>query len=108
MYGDTPQGNQMLIARRLVERGVRFVQVWAGGWDHHNDIEGNLPKRARRNRRPVAALLTDLKQRGLLDRTLVIWGGEFGRTVTYDRNGNDNPAAIIITRRSAPGWPAAA
>jgi hypothetical protein len=91
LYGDTPQGHQLLIARRLVERGVRFVQVWAGGWDHHQDIEDRLPASAEEIDRPAAALLTDLKQRGLLDSTLVIWGGEFGRTVTRDRNGNDNP-----------------
>ncbi len=91
MYGTSAQGNQLLIARRLVERGVRFVQVWAGGWDNHNDIEGNLPKRAEEIDGPVSALLADLKQRGLLESTLVIWGGEFGRTVTYDRNGNEKP-----------------
>jgi hypothetical protein len=91
LYGDTPQGRQLMIARRLVERGVRFVQVWAGGWDHHQDIEDRLPDSAAEIDTPAAALLTDLKQRGLLDSTLVIWGGEFGRTVTKDRNGNDNP-----------------
>jgi hypothetical protein len=90
-YGDTPQGKQLLIARRLVERGVRFVQVWAGGWDHHDDIEDRLPASAAEIDKPAAALLDDLKQRGLLENTLVIWGGEFGRTVTRDRNGNDNP-----------------
>jgi hypothetical protein len=91
MYGDTPQGRQLLIARRLVERGVRVVQVWAGGWDHHEDIETRLPASAAEIDTGAAALLTDLKQRGLLDSTLVIWGGEFGRSVTRDRNGNDNP-----------------
>ena len=91
LYGDTPQGRQLLIARRLVERGVRFVQVWAGGWDHHEDIDNRLPTSAAEIDTPAAALLTDLKQRGLFDSTLIIWGGEFGRTVTRDRNGNDNP-----------------
>src|ERR1044071_1444832 len=91
LYGNSPQGRQLLIARRLVERGVRFVQVWAGGWDHPQDIEDRLPATAREIDKPAAALLTDLKQRGLLDSTLVVWGGEFGRTVTRDRNGNDNP-----------------
>jgi hypothetical protein len=91
LYGDTKQGRQLMIARRLVERGVRFVQVWAGGWDHHQDIETRLPASAAEIDVPAAALLTDLKQRGLLDSTLIIWGGEFGRTVTRDRNGNDNP-----------------
>ncbi|MEP6662962.1 MAG: DUF1501 domain-containing protein, partial [Verrucomicrobiota bacterium] len=84
-------GRQMLIARRLLERGVRFVQIWAGGWDHHQDLETKLPERARDIDQPLAALMTDLKQRGLLDSTLIIWGGEFGRTPTRDRNGNDNP-----------------
>jgi hypothetical protein len=91
MYGETPQGRQLLIARRLVERGVRFVQVWAGGWDHHEDIETRLPASAAEIDVAAAGLLTDLKQRGLLDRTLVVWGGEFGRSATRDRNGNDNP-----------------
>lgn len=91
LYTNTPQGRQLLISRRLVERGVRFVQVWAGGWDHHQDIENRLADSAKQIDAPAAALLTDLKQRGLLDETLVIWGGEFGRTVTRDRNGNDEP-----------------
>jgi len=91
LYGDTPQGRQLLIARRLVERGVRVVQVWAGGWDHHEDIDTKLPASAGEIDAAAAALLTDLKQRGLLDSTLVVWGGEFGRSVTRDRNGNDNP-----------------
>jgi hypothetical protein len=91
LYGNSPQGRQLLIARRLLERGVRFVQVWAGGWDHHNDIQTKLPEKAKEIDQPLAALLTDLKQRGMLDDTLVIWGGEFGRTVTKDRNGNEKP-----------------
>jgi len=91
LYGNSTQGRQLLIARRLLERGVRFVQVWAGGWDHHNDIEKRLPESASQIDQPLAALMTDLKQRGLLDSTLVIWGGEFGRTVTKDRNGNEKP-----------------
>jgi hypothetical protein len=90
-YGNTNQGNQLLITRRLIERGVRFVQVWAGGWDHHQDIEDRLPQRAREIDQPFAAFLTDLKQRGLFDKTLVMWGGEFGRKPVKDRNGNDNP-----------------
>jgi len=90
-YGNTPQGKQMLIARRLVERGVRFVQVWHDGWDHHEDLQERLTKKAAEVDGPIAALLGDLKQRGLLDSTLVIWGGEFGRKPTRDRNGYDNP-----------------
>jgi len=90
-YGRGSQGNQLLVARRLIERGVRFVQVWAGGWDHHQDIEDRLPERAREIDQPLAAFIADLKQRGLFDKTLVIWGGEFGRKPVRDRNGNDNP-----------------
>jgi hypothetical protein len=91
LYGRSAQGRQMLIARRLLERGVRFVQVWAGGWDHHQDIATRLPASAREIDQPVAAFLSDMKQRGLLDSTLVIWGGEFGRTPTKDRNGEAKP-----------------
>lgn len=87
MYGDGLQGRQMLIARRLLERGVRFVQVWHGAgqpWDSHDDIKTNHGKLARECDQPIAALLRDLKQRGMLDDTLVIWGGEFGRTPTVE------------------------
>jgi hypothetical protein len=70
-----------LLARRLVERGVRVVQLLHRGWDQHNDIGGDLPLQCRDVDQPTAALLKDLKQRGLLDSTLVVWGGEFGRTV---------------------------
>jgi len=91
LYGRTPQGNQLLIARRLIERGVRFVQVWAGGWDHHQELEERLPERAREIDQPLAAFITDLKQRNLFDSTLVIWGGEFGRKPVKDRNGNETP-----------------
>jgi hypothetical protein len=90
-YGNTEQGKQLLIARRLVERGVRFVQVWHEGWDHHQQLETRLTQKAGEIDQPLAALLTDLKQRGLLDSTLVIWGGEFGRKPTRDRNGYDDP-----------------
>jgi len=91
MYGRSSQGNQMLITRRLIERGVRFVQVWAGGWDHHQDLEERLPERAKEIDQPLAAFIKDLKQRGLFDETLIVWGGEFGRKPTRDRNGGDNP-----------------
>ncbi len=87
LYGDTLQGRQMLIARRLVERGVRFVQVWHGAgqpWDSHNEIAKEHGRLAGEADRPIAALLADLKQRGLLEDTLVIWGGEFGRTPTVE------------------------
>ena len=89
MYGKTDMGSKLLVARRLVERGVRFVQVEHGGWDMHGNIEAGLPRTAGSIDGPAAALINDLRQRGLLDQTLIIWGGEFGRTVTKDRNGND-------------------
>jgi hypothetical protein len=83
MYGaDTEQGRQMLIARRLVEKGVRFVQVWHSGWDHHQNLETALRNKAKECDKAIAGLLTDLKQRGMLEDTLVVWGGEFGRTPT--------------------------
>ena len=87
---------------------MRFVQVWAGGWDHHENLETRLPASAHEIDTAGGGLLTDLKQRGLLDSTLVIWGGEFGRTATRDRNGNDNPGRDHNARRSASGWRAAA
>ena len=85
MYGDTLQGRQMLMARRLAERGVRYVQVWHGAgqpWDSHNSIEEAHQRLATECDQPIAALLQDLKDRGMLEDTLVIWGGEFGRTPT--------------------------
>jgi uncharacterized protein (DUF1501 family) len=90
-YGKTEQGKQLLIARRLIERGVRMVQVWHTGWDHHQQLETKLRQKAGEIDQPLAALLHDLKQRGLLDSTLVIWGGEFGRKSTRDRNGFEDP-----------------
>jgi hypothetical protein len=70
-----------LLARRLAERGVRFIQLYHRDWDHHGKLPEGLPKRCRETDQASAALITDLKQRGMLDETLVIWGGEFGRTV---------------------------
>jgi Protein of unknown function (DUF1501) len=93
LYGiDNPAtdlfGRQCLLARRLVERGVRFVQLFDApannAWDHHSGLRQNLPKRCQAVDRPIAALLTDLKSRGLLEDTLVLWGGEFGRTPTAE------------------------
>jgi hypothetical protein len=83
MYGDTLHGRQMLMARRLVEKGVRVVQVWHGAgqpWDTHDDVAKRVKQLGQDSDQPIAALLTDLKQRGMLEDTLVIWGGEFGRT----------------------------
>jgi hypothetical protein len=96
LYGAEPGkaslANNCLLARRLVERGVRFVQLFDWGWDchgtgTHDDIVEHLPKKCREMDRPVAALLKDLKARGLLDETLVIWGGEFGRTSMNEARG---------------------
>ena len=87
MYGPGMQARQILIARRLLERGVRFVQVWHGEgqpWDNHDDIEVNHRRLASECDQAIGALLNDLKQRGMLDDTLVIWGGEFGRTPTVE------------------------
>lgn len=81
-------GRQCLLARRLVERGVRFVHLFDApvnnAWDHHGGLRENLPKRCAAVDQPIAALLTDLKARGLLEDTLVLWGGEFGRTPTAE------------------------
>jgi len=87
-YNTTPGrasfANNCLLARRLVERGVRFVQLYHRGWDHHGGPDGNLifdlKKRCAETDQPAVALIKDLKERGLLDETLVLWGGEFGRT----------------------------
>ena len=109
LYGiDNPKcahfAKQCLTARRMVERGVRFVQIYSGGmenqrsWDGHNDIKGNHTQFAEETDQPVAALLADLQQRGLLDQTLVVWGGEFGRLPVAqksDKPGRDhNPHAF--------------
>ncbi|EAQ81100.1 DUF1501 domain-containing protein [Blastopirellula marina] len=87
MYGEGTQARQILIARRLVERGVRFVQVWHGQgqpWDSHDDIEVNHRRLAKQCDQAIGALLKDLKQSGMLEDTLVICGGEFGRTPTVE------------------------
>ena len=75
-----------LLARRLVERGTRFVQVYHAGWDHHSNVEGGVKGQARQTDQASAALIKDLKMRGMLDETLVIWGGEFGRTPMVESN----------------------
>ena len=72
--------NNCLLARRLAERGVRFIQVYHSGWDHHSDVEGGMKSQCQQTDQACAALIQDLKQRGMLDDTLVVWGGEFGRT----------------------------
>ena len=89
-------GQQCLLARRLVERGVRCVVVNHRDWDQHSNLLSGHEKNARSVDRPIAGLLTDLKQRGLLEDTLVIWGGEFGRTPnTQGKNGRDHNTAAF-------------
>jgi hypothetical protein len=94
-------GLRCLLARRMVERGVRFVHLYCGdtnGWDGHSDVEGNHAKLCAASDKPVAGLLKDLKSRGLLDQTLVVWGGEFGRTpMSEGSNGRDhNPHGFAM------------
>jgi uncharacterized protein (DUF1501 family) len=84
--GEASFANNCLLARRLVERGVRFVQLYHEGWDHHSDVAGGLKTACGQTDRASAALVTDLKRLGLLDDTLVIWGGEFGRTPMVESN----------------------
>ena len=89
-YGKSDLAAKLLCARRLVERGVRFVQVDAGGWDHHTNLAQSIQKTSDAIDTPAGALIADLKERGLLDSTLVIWGGEFGRTPTTQGRVDDN------------------
>jgi hypothetical protein len=94
-------GRNCLLARRLVERGVRFVQLYCGSgskWDAHSDVEGNHGHHCRESDRPISGLLKDLKRRGLLDSTLVVWGGEFGRTpMSESGSGRDhNPFGFTV------------
>ena len=104
LYGlDEPRtadvGRACLLARRMAERGVRFVQLRVGGWDAHGNIKGNHEKMAGATDKPIAGLLADLQQRGLLDTTLVVWCGEFGRTPTMEGRGNGrdhSPAGYSI------------
>ncbi len=91
LYGDAAKqpgtfANTALLARRMVERGVRFVQIYHNNWDTHANVAGRLPDQCRDVDQPCYALVQDLKQRGMLDETLVIWGGEFGRTI-YSQGG---------------------
>jgi hypothetical protein len=85
-------GRRCLIARRLVERGVRFVQLYINGqiWDNHSNIAADLRTACERTDKPIAALLQDLRQRGLMDNTLVVWGGEFGRLPIAQLPGDKN------------------
>ena len=98
-YGAKPDSksfaNNCLLARRLVERGVRFVQLFDQGWDHHSGLFDSLPKKARQLDRPVAALIADLRERGLLDETLIVIGAEFGRTPMLQGLSNNRAANNI-------------
>jgi Protein of unknown function (DUF1501) len=93
MYGVEPgkpsYANTCLLARRLVERGVRFIEIFHEAWDQHGDLTKDIKKNCQDTDQATAALITDLKQRGLLDETLVIWGGEFGRTPMVEGTSND-------------------
>ena len=113
MYGATPGkasfANNCLLARRLAERDVRFVQLYHRDWDHHSNLPNELKRQCDLTDRPAAALVKDLKRLGLLDETLVIWGGEFGRTaysqgkITPGQLRPRPPPALL----HACGWPAA-
>ena len=88
--GDGSFASNCLLARRLAERGVRFIQLYHRGWDHHGGIDKAMPIAAQETDRASAALVKDLKQRGMLDDTLIIWGGEFGRTPMAQGDGRDH------------------
>ncbi|MEO6808764.1 MAG: DUF1501 domain-containing protein, partial [Isosphaeraceae bacterium] len=98
-----------LLARRMIERDVRFVQIFHRGWDQHGNLTGDLPKQCQDVDQPCFALITDLKQRGLLDDTLVVWGGEFGRTVycqgklTRENYGRDHHPRCFTTWMAGGG-----
>jgi hypothetical protein len=93
MYGTQPGkpsfANNCLLARRLVERGVRFVQLFDQGWDHHGNVFPSITKKTKQVDQPIGALIRDLKQRGLLDETLIVWGAEFGRTPMLQGSSNN-------------------
>jgi hypothetical protein len=101
LYGEEAKkpgsfANSILMARRLTERGVRFVQIYHNNWDHHSNVGGRMPSQCKDVDQPCHALIQDLKQRGMFDDTLIIWGGEFGRTIysqgglTHDNYGRDH------------------
>jgi uncharacterized protein (DUF1501 family) len=90
MYGAEPEkpsfARNCVLARRLIERGVRFVNLYHEAWDHHSDVKGGLAAQCGQTDQGAAALIKDLKQRGMLEETLVVWGGEFGRTPMVESN----------------------
>ena len=105
LYGADPDkpsfARACLLARRMIERGVRFVNIYHEGWDAHSDVAGNLKTNCGATDQAAAALVKDLKRRGLLDETLVIWGGEFGRTPMVESNRRAGPQPG--PRPSSPG-----
>ena len=107
MYGESHFANGCLLARRMVERGVRFVQVYYGNgqpWDTHSKHDETVPKLCRDIDQPIAALLTDLKQRGMLDDTLVIWGGEFGRNTNIRKRKWTRPQSSRLLDVDGGRW----
>jgi len=114
LYGDDAKkpgtfANSVLMARRLVQRGVRFVQIYINNWDTHANVAGRLPDQCKDVDQACYGLVQDLKQKGMLDSTLVIWGGEFGRTI-YSQGGLSKRTTAATTTRAASrcGWPVAA
>ena len=113
LYGPDAQrpgsfARNCILARRMAERGVPFIHLFHRGWDHHGGLPGKFPKQCKDIDQPAAALIKDLKQRGMLDETLVICGGEFGRTI-YSQGNSPRPitGATTIAGASPPGLPAA-
>jgi hypothetical protein len=109
MYGIGQQetdsfGRRCLLARKLVEAGVRFVQVFEGGWDSHDYLERAHSARIRSIDQPIAALITDLRERGLLDETLIVWGGEFGRSPDNGIRGGQNVAGRDHNNKAMALW----
>jgi hypothetical protein len=104
--GDGSFAANCLLARRLVERGTRFIQLYHRDWDHHSLLREELPRRAKEIDRPCAALIMDLKRRGLLEDTLIVWAGEFGRTPM--KQGNKGPAGRDHHNQAMTIWLAGA
>jgi len=103
-YGNTQAGQRMILARRLVESGVRFVSLTAGGWDHHSDIKKGIESGLPPVDKAIAALINDLEQRGLLDSTMVIVTSEFGRTPKINKDaGRDHWPRVFSTMLAGGG-----
>ena len=104
MYGDTQFGRHCLQARRLIERGVRFVELFNADWDHHQNLHSRLSTQCKEVDQAKTALILDLKQRGLLDDTLVVWGGEFGRTPLMENRGKEDNAGRDHHKNAFTVW----